>query len=263
VGHPLDGIRSKLGRAETHLEHLEREVRAFVEGDPKPYGFSIPYLDPDGGWHVVYGMVNVEPTPVLGVVVGEIVHNLRSALDHLVWQLVILNGKKPRAGPAGNSWPVAITSDEWRKARTSKLWGVKDRHRTIIGKVQPYKAGPPVKARRTIPAQLADLSNIDKHQIVHPMFANIREPLDTAFRVVSGPGTIGRVQFMGGGRMKHGAPLIRVTVNGGTDETEVQMDGHVPVDIAFGQPTITFGRLQQITQSCWVILRAFEPEFSS
>ncbi len=45
---------------------------------------------------VTYRMTNVgEFTPYFSVVVGDVIHNLRSALDHLAWQLVILDGGQP------------------------------------------------------------------------------------------------------------------------------------------------------------------------
>ena len=48
---------------------------------------SLPY---------VYALGDHSPVPVqYSIRVGEIAYNLRSALDHLVWQLVQSNGQHP------------------------------------------------------------------------------------------------------------------------------------------------------------------------
>ena len=66
---PLLGCRLKLQGAWRHRQALGEELQMFLErADP-------------------------EPSPLhLGVIVGDFLHNLRCVLDHLVWQLVVLNG---------------------------------------------------------------------------------------------------------------------------------------------------------------------------
>jgi hypothetical protein len=46
-----------------------------------------------------------------GVQVGEIVHNLRSALDHSIWELVILTTGRPPALPTKNQFPIFKSKD--------------------------------------------------------------------------------------------------------------------------------------------------------
>ena len=51
--------------------------------------------DPNTGDQVFKFRVRA-PIPVdLSLVIGDAVHNLRSALDHLAWQLVLANGQTP------------------------------------------------------------------------------------------------------------------------------------------------------------------------
>ncbi len=53
---------------------------------------------------------------------GEILYNLRSALDHLVWQLVLANGKTPGRD---NSFPIIKNEDDWQTQKTGKRWMLK------------------------------------------------------------------------------------------------------------------------------------------
>jgi hypothetical protein len=126
----LSGVWAKIARADEHLALLDAEVRAFLEGDPQPIALSIPYLDADCGWYIVYGIVKSPPPLRLGVIVGDVAHNARSALDHLVWQLVILNGATPSQD---NAFPMAFTEGAWKVAiKSGRLEGVSSAHVATI-----------------------------------------------------------------------------------------------------------------------------------
>ena len=90
--HPLDGVRAKLTRAQRHSLELDREIRAWFERHP--YGHTGEF-DRETSEYVFRYRIYETPPVVWSVVFGDIVHNLASALDHLAWQLVILNGREP------------------------------------------------------------------------------------------------------------------------------------------------------------------------
>jgi hypothetical protein len=263
----LAGVREKFGQAENHFKLLQAEIRAWLHRDPQPIGLSIPYLDTESGWHVLYGIVNEQPPLRLGVILGDFLHNARSALDHLVWQLVIANGHTPRAGPRGNAWPFAHTEDEWSTALGSHLRGVAPEHQALIKRTQPYEARNRPEApspEDTIPARLRFLSDIDKHQIVNPALMVIGDPGEgLSFRVVHGPGEIVKRQVNAGAAFEHGAPLVRVRVEPLTPDTEVEMNGDAPADVAFSERRFPIGVAKQILEAVRVIVREFEPVFDS
>jgi hypothetical protein len=253
----LEGVHAKVRRAEAHFETLYSGCRAFIERDQPPFGISIPYYDAETGYYVCKAIVS-EPVPVrLGVILGDVIHNARSALDHLVWQLVIANNMTPRGGPRGNAWPIAMTSTEWKATGKARLNGVRATQRDLIDQGQPYKAGR--SARNTFPAMLADLSNTDKHQIVHATGALIIDPgEEVKFTVKSGPGDIVRSEVRHGGRFEHGADLLRTRVTGRTHETEVWMEGNGPVEMAFGERSITISQVRGIIEWVKVAIRDLE-----
>lgn len=64
----------------------------------------------------------LHPPPLrLGVIVGDLVHNVRSALDHLVWQLVLANAQQPTRA---TQFPVCSKREQWAWVRARSLAGV-------------------------------------------------------------------------------------------------------------------------------------------
>ena len=102
----LDGPIAKLDRAKTHFQALNKSIGAFKRS--KTQDFIVTHFDPDTGEKALSLKILKEPkNPEWGLILGDMVHNLRSALDHLVWQLVLLNGEKPRRAEDRDGMQVA------------------------------------------------------------------------------------------------------------------------------------------------------------
>ena len=84
----LDLTRSeaKISRATEHLEALKREMATTYE-KTGPFKIWFSPIDPQSGWCQVF-LVPEPQKPRFGIVVGDLVHNLRSALDYIVTALV-------------------------------------------------------------------------------------------------------------------------------------------------------------------------------
>jgi len=127
------GIDLKIERAKKHLRDLETALERFNETDPHEV-----VTKNNGEWEKVIG--RVDPLPdCLALITGDVVHNLRSALDHLIWQLVIANGGEPEKDPTRYSFPIWDSA-----AKTSfpgKAKGVSPAALKIIEGLKPYKGG--------------------------------------------------------------------------------------------------------------------------
>jgi hypothetical protein len=163
---PLLGIQKKLERAQAHLDALGDEFdRAFDGRSGDPVGMTKElHRDPDGktGYFSIRVAHVKEPPIEVGVKIGEIVHNLRSALDHLAWQLGRLNreGQRPHRGTA---FPICRTRPYFESKPTrDTLKHIHPDHRTLIEECQPYHGGD-----LGLLAFLSDLSRSDKHQVVN------------------------------------------------------------------------------------------------
>ena len=165
--HPLDGVWAKLERADDHLNVLGMKWQEFLGSDPCPYGFPVEE-DAEGLRYTIRVKVHAEPPPLLSAVVGDILHNYRSALDQLAWQLVIAAGGKPSGNTA---FPICDTESDWRRKteyrrrandRAGPLSGIPPGSEiwAFIEDAQPYKRGPTAEHLST----LRLLSNRDKHR---------------------------------------------------------------------------------------------------
>jgi len=126
------------------------------------------------------------PPKRFSVEAGNIVHQLRSTLDNLVWQLVILNQCRPRGGIRGNCFPILLSEDpNFRFAKNTKnsLRGVEPTHRTAIQRLQPYEHPSGIPPAENPIKLLSGLSNRDKHQELQLLAARQdRRPFDWQFR---------------------------------------------------------------------------------
>ena len=85
-------IREKIDRSKKHLDDLATARDRFF--DPKPYVIESK-RDPQTGLDN-FNVTDVKAPPhEIGLIAGDISHNLRSALDHLAFQLVLANKQVP------------------------------------------------------------------------------------------------------------------------------------------------------------------------
>src|SRR3954452_22105232 len=98
------GPRLKIERANKHVADLQTRLKEFIASDPYTH---FPEDDPKTG-DLVY-RIAVEPHAAeglrdLALIVGDVVHNLRSALDLLACQLVGANSGQPHEDSAFTVW---------------------------------------------------------------------------------------------------------------------------------------------------------------
>jgi hypothetical protein len=155
----LAAIRDRVERAEEHLDAIKRGLIAYYESEP---GSVRGKFDPDaseGEWQV-----KVQPMPPrLNTLIGEFLHDLRSALNHLARQLVLEHaGKAPRETefPILTRKPTA--KKEGKEALPNIRGGASQTARRLIALFQPYMFG---ERWQDHPMRVLDkLWNIDKHR---------------------------------------------------------------------------------------------------
>ena len=170
----LSGPRAKLSRA---LE-LREELAGYIQRTLEPSG-NRPSLalrtDNATKEYVIY----VDHVPDLaafhtrvGLLVGDIVYNLRSALDHLVYQLALINTGGNVARPERTQFPICDSRLLYEKAASADLAEVAPDHKQVIESFQPYH---PMEENISVGlyfhplAMLRDLSNTDKHRFITPV----------------------------------------------------------------------------------------------
>src|SRR5437868_5598044 len=136
----LKGIRLKIERAKQHILNLESVIVPFFDDAPYTYAAD---LHPQIPWYIIR-LETIKPLPdSVPVLIGDAVHNLRSSLDHLMWQLVEAGGGTPNrstyfpiisvGAQAAKRYASAVSQGEISKIRPGA-----DK---ILEAVQPYRTG--------------------------------------------------------------------------------------------------------------------------
>lgn len=157
----FSGVRLKLARAQDQIEGLQSDTLAFVDTHPYTAGL---HFDRDARELTFSVQVKELPPTMWGVRIGEIIHNLRSALDHIVWELVVLKtGAPPRTKQ--NQFPVFDTESGFNDRGVGKfLVHVGTDAIDLIRSEQPFSTGE--KALSPL-WHLKELSDVDKHRTLH------------------------------------------------------------------------------------------------
>lgn len=250
----LRGILLKLDRADDHLNALYEEFASVL--DAHGAGFFAPIeFDAKSGWHVSKVGEFGEAGPRISILAGEVAHQLRSALDHLVWQLVEANQKTPNEHTA---FPVKVApfphGSFLRTTRNGQLYGVPPAAARLIEEAQPYHAAHPT---RNWLAVLDGLWQADKHRLLLTSYIATSSPskLASLYRT-DWPVTIEkvRVALKRGQRVEADAEIARLRLTAADPvKAKVKVDGRVTFRIevseAPGRPVANFDLISRRTRA--------------
>lgn len=151
---PMTNPLRRINRAKKHLNVLNREIKAFIAS--KPYRCDLK-RDPKDGSNIFCPYL-VDGYPITwGLLIGEVAHGLRSALDNIAWSLAI----KPDTRTV---FPIYL---EESPEFINKLKNLREDIWADVKAVQPYNA-PNGEERRHQLWILRIVDNIDKHRIILP-----------------------------------------------------------------------------------------------
>lgn len=182
----LGGARAKIDRAIQHLQNVDVAVGQLWAAERQnaiaAVSDSVPCYKVEGEDIIVFHPHSTPVDPSLTLIVGDCIHNTRSALDHLVYQLAILNRADPNKITRIN-FPVCLKDGIFKDITSSKIAPFIDKGPfTEIKKLQPYSTG---NAERDILWILSQLDIIDKHRLLIVTQMKVRP---TAFVVTNESG---------------------------------------------------------------------------
>ncbi len=154
--HPLDGAYERVKRADEHLIDLDSRVDAIS----KTIGDSIVvYSEPKSHYEAgeVLGAFKIELPEVphiVKILVGEIIYNLRAALDYLIYELARYDSGSIQYK---TQFSIEDSKDIFWGRHKGNLKGLNGEHIAAIELLQPYNGCDWTKLIR-------DLSDPDKHR---------------------------------------------------------------------------------------------------
>ena len=164
--HPTASCWEKIKRAKKNIKDLEVAIKAFIQPDDG----SQPYRLVSNA-HALE-VVGDNPPLDFSVRAGEIVHHLRSSLDHLVWQLVEHNPTAPPQHKWSPGFPIFKTEKSFRDHVREKIDGISVSAAALIEKLQPWRTHPHAPDESPL-SILRSLDNTDKHQGLNVVVAGI------------------------------------------------------------------------------------------
>jgi hypothetical protein len=244
----LTGAWAKLRRCEALVNALRKEV--WEAGSPDPYVIPLRRRYDAAGRAVVFEIDRVITiSDDWTLMLGDALHNLRSAINHLAWQLALRHSRGvvpvDRSVIRAIQYPIVLDEKRWKDNANWKHMTTEDA--AIVRQSQPFHPRPPGVFHPL--EHLMVLNDVDKHQTIHLLNAvteyyDIEVPIppdrfvdceEDAARAGS-QGLHGYDFVYFGAREPHpGDPVVRIFVrpNGLTPDVDwdVRLAGHIHVGI--------------------------------
>lgn len=150
----LLGATVKLDRAKKHLNELIAVIQAFHATSP----YELFMEEEPSTGDLLYKVKVKRQVPIeCAVIVGDVIHNLRTALDFVAWQLVLANGGTPTKDTA---FPIAKDATTFASMLVKTLKGASPRAICFIRQLRPYQGG------NELLWKLHSLDIVDKHHLI-------------------------------------------------------------------------------------------------
>jgi hypothetical protein len=143
--YSLEGIRAKIHRADKNIQELDRKISSYLQ---KNYRFGTEF-DVESKEYRFRAFGEPVFPEIFSVLIGEILYQFRSSLDHTMTQLAEI-------GPGGGrpdrlEFPICEDSKRFEQAcARGKIEGISDAARKTIEDLQPYKTHSPKRTRGSL-----------------------------------------------------------------------------------------------------------------
>jgi hypothetical protein len=270
----LAGSWAKLTRAQGHVEDLRRAIVAACDGEGPPRVLSTRrHFDPENNLVLWIAERVPEIDDDWGLMVGDAIHNMRCALDHLWWQLAIDHlGRKPTDAEARDiQFPILTFSTPEKFRRHRFLKHVSPEAAEKAERCQRYDAPEEEVLLLTI---VATLSNRDKHREIHPaLFVNTNSTIPipdmSAFVDCELTNEVRDGMRHFEGKVVHpparpavGDVVAGISVTPTGPNPDIEVDAEVTGEIVLGSQddmTLFFGILDEMGQFIGTVLNWFAP----
>ena len=220
----LDSWWLKFKRAQQHLVDLRRMARLYAASNPYKVVRVRKPKRQDKTWQ--YRLVMDTPDPMFAMVIGDFVHNLRTALDHVVVACVPPRYRKSASWPILHEDILAKKPDgtfvhpdnERRRDLLRAIEGLSDDAFTFVIALQPHRRSAPESDALGL---LSRLENADKHRKLLAVGAGLENPV-VEWIMYGETFSIDRAPP--GAFLKDNTILSHAAPTGYLDYTEVKMD---------------------------------------
>ncbi len=257
-------VLQRVERAKEQRRDLETDMRAWAKNGA--YGVGTQ-PDPQTGQTIFY-LGEIKPlTPLSGALIGEIIHSLRTALDHLAYQLFLICRKDPSDDGSKIEFPIYDDT----KTTEAKAFRPIETFRPEI--IEAFHAINPCKSGNPLLWVLHRLDIVDKHRRIltnfvahHSIFIRdaMRQLLTQAGYADMPPWVDLKRSFLTSTRTGRRAQVGDVLFRGMPGDEEVNKHLQFTFNVAFDEPGIVEGEpvvetLDEMLKVVENLVLSFEP----
>ena len=172
IGPEFASAFLKLSRAKEHFDTVKTELILWAQTDPY---LVFRKSNVDGSHHSLFVELKERPPlDKLSLLTGDCIHNLRSALDNLVYAVAIkVSGSNPPPNSDTLQFPIADTREAFTK-QAWRLGPIKEPELVArFKRAQPYNRPHPQLP--PLLRLLADFNNADKHRLLNVVIDNVQQ----------------------------------------------------------------------------------------
>jgi hypothetical protein len=219
----------KFARADQHLKALNNEVAAFLQ--MRPYEI-VTKNDISAGSLCAQVIYQHAPSDLLLMLIGDVLQNLRSALDHLAWSLAGTHANKR------TEFPIFLDKRKFnainrhgipeRGSGLEKMHGMPVPAQTAIESLQPYQRVHGLPEESEPLWLLHQLSIEDKHRALNLVAAGVDARLDVSTSPIHPAyGLTGRTGYL---PLEDGKEIYRIPLP--ADPSQVRRYSNFTFDVA-------------------------------
>lgn len=227
---PLRRTWQRLERAESHRARFANVWNGFIESEAYESSCNV---DPEGEGAI---LVDARPLPEeLSLVLGELLYQLRAALDSLIYEVAVIDsGEDPPPDADKLEFPIRTDSGAQFDSVAWKLGPLSQEHRTMIESIQPYRAQNQypwqINFMFSSLEMLNDWARKDRHRGLHVVasWASNKNPiLDLP------PGVYLRAMIVTpDGLLEHESEVARFFLDGWEPGMDLQANPNLAIDVA-------------------------------
>lgn len=225
----LDAIRLKIKRAAHHIAELNTLLLAFRSLHPYEVD-SKPHRTPELDHTTLYVKSIADPPEEFPLIVGDAIHNMRSALDHLVWHLVEVGGGTPNKD---TFFPICVDPDGRHKFQSAigkgEIKKIPKGADKVLLAAQPYVSGNDTLRL------IHDLDINDKHRLLITIATCYEE-----WSIMLGGSVELRFDQYDVRPLQAGDEIVNMPTS--TFERESIQNYKLRIDVAFGQSEVVQGK---------------------
>src|SRR5215469_13358682 len=157
----MDGAKAKIKWAEKHITELDTAIDRFLDPTKGPKPYRIDHKRDPKTRQIIYYLAKQTSVPDdLRLLAGDVIQNLRTALDYAVHALTVANGQTPTTNTSFPIFDHALTSSDDYAIFCRKVCAAGSKAMDYILKAKPYKGGNDILWRLHV------LNIRDKHRLL-------------------------------------------------------------------------------------------------